>query len=124
MGSVAGGEEGSAEDALGAETEPGIQDGRSLNIVEALPAAIYTTDAAGLITFYNEAAAELWQDFLRLLATMSARMLVPPMSTATMPSCASIIRGEKVQLADQASVIRIVADRPEIDHDIFGLEEQ
>ena len=28
--------------------------------IEALPAAIYMTDAAGHITFYNEAAAELW----------------------------------------------------------------
>ena len=30
------------------------------DLVNALPAAIYTTDAAGRITFYNEAAAELW----------------------------------------------------------------
>jgi PAS domain S-box-containing protein len=30
------------------------------DLLEALPAAIYTTDAAGRITFYNEAAAELW----------------------------------------------------------------
>lgn len=29
-------------------------------LIQALPAAIYTTDAAGRITFYNEAAAELW----------------------------------------------------------------
>jgi PAS domain S-box-containing protein len=29
-------------------------------LLQALPAAIYTTDAAGRITFYNEAAAELW----------------------------------------------------------------
>jgi PAS domain S-box-containing protein len=29
-------------------------------LLQALPTAIYTTDAAGLITFYNEAAAELW----------------------------------------------------------------
>src|SRR5437660_935314 len=28
-------------------------------LIEALPAAVYTTDAAGRITFYNEAAAEL-----------------------------------------------------------------
>jgi len=28
--------------------------------LNALPAAVYTTDAAGRITFYNEAAAELW----------------------------------------------------------------
>src|SRR5512147_2879175 len=26
----------------------------------ALPAAVYTTDAAGRITYYNDAAAELW----------------------------------------------------------------
>jgi PAS domain S-box-containing protein len=30
------------------------------DLIRALPAAIYTTDAAGRITFYNEAAAELW----------------------------------------------------------------
>ena len=29
-------------------------------LIQALPAAIYATDAAGRITFYNEAAAELW----------------------------------------------------------------
>ena len=29
-------------------------------VLEALPAAIYTTDAAGRITFYNQAAADLW----------------------------------------------------------------
>jgi PAS domain S-box-containing protein len=30
------------------------------DVIRALPAAIYTTDAVGRITFYNEAAAELW----------------------------------------------------------------
>ena len=30
------------------------------DLVRALPAAIYTTDARGRITFYNDAAAELW----------------------------------------------------------------
>lgn len=30
------------------------------DLLEALPVAIYTTDADGLITFYNAAAAELW----------------------------------------------------------------
>src|SRR5690349_792767 len=29
-------------------------------LIETVPAAIYTTDAAGRITFYNEAAATLW----------------------------------------------------------------
>ena len=33
---------------------------RFRDLLEALPAAIYTTDAKGRITFYNEAAAELW----------------------------------------------------------------
>jgi two-component system CheB/CheR fusion protein len=35
-------------------------DGRFRDIIEALPAAIYTTDATGHITFYNEAAVEMW----------------------------------------------------------------
>src|SRR6188472_2116127 len=30
------------------------------DLVRALPAAVYATDAAGRITFYNEAAADLW----------------------------------------------------------------
>jgi PAS domain S-box-containing protein len=29
-------------------------------LLEALPAAVYTTDAAGRITFYNQAAVDLW----------------------------------------------------------------
>jgi PAS domain S-box-containing protein len=33
---------------------------KSDQLLQALPAALYTTDAAGRITFYNEAAAELW----------------------------------------------------------------
>jgi PAS domain S-box-containing protein len=33
---------------------------RFRGLLEALPAAIYTTDASGRITFYNEAAAEFW----------------------------------------------------------------
>jgi PAS domain S-box-containing protein len=31
-----------------------------MDLLEALPLAIYTTDAEGNITFYNQAAAELW----------------------------------------------------------------
>ena len=37
---------------------PGVSQLESL--IQALPAAIYATDAAGRITFYNEAAAQLW----------------------------------------------------------------
>ncbi|MFE0759211.1 PAS domain S-box protein [Inquilinus sp. NPDC058860] len=37
-----------------------VEQGPAHELLEALPAAIYTTDAEGRITFYNEAAAELW----------------------------------------------------------------
>jgi PAS domain S-box-containing protein len=33
--------------------------GGDRNLLEALPAAVYTTDATGILTFYNRAAAEL-----------------------------------------------------------------
>jgi PAS domain S-box-containing protein len=35
-------------------------DRRFRELLDALPAAVYTTDADGRITFFNEAAAELW----------------------------------------------------------------
>jgi PAS domain S-box-containing protein len=38
----------------------GDVNGLSREAIEALPAAIYRTDAEGRLTFYNEAAAELW----------------------------------------------------------------
>lgn len=31
-----------------------------IEVLQALPVAVYTTDADGMLTFYNEAAAELW----------------------------------------------------------------
>ena len=44
-----------------ARYQPGFAGGSQLeDVVQALPAAVYATDAAGRITFYNEAAAELW----------------------------------------------------------------
>ena len=33
---------------------PGVE------LLEALPVAVYTTDAEGRITFFNQAAADLW----------------------------------------------------------------
>jgi PAS domain S-box-containing protein len=45
------------------EPRPAHTNGRvhnSTELLQALPAAVYTTDAAGLITFYNEAAVQLW----------------------------------------------------------------
>jgi PAS domain S-box-containing protein len=37
-----------------------VRDRRFRQLLDGLPAAVYTTDADGRITFYNEAAAELW----------------------------------------------------------------
>jgi PAS domain S-box-containing protein len=37
-----------------------VQEWQSSALLEALPAAIYKTDPEGRITFYNEAAAQLW----------------------------------------------------------------
>ncbi len=36
------------------------RDRRFRELLDALPAAVYTTDAAGRITYYNESAVELW----------------------------------------------------------------
>ncbi|TGV68990.1 PAS domain-containing protein, partial [Mesorhizobium sp. M00.F.Ca.ET.158.01.1.1] len=33
---------------------------RLRDLIEALPNAVYTTDASGRLTFYNPAAVELW----------------------------------------------------------------
>jgi two-component sensor histidine kinase len=38
-----------------------LGDSRFRDLIQALPAALFTTDAAGRITFYNEAAAALWE---------------------------------------------------------------
>jgi PAS domain S-box-containing protein len=38
----------------------GESERRYRELLEALPAAVYTTDAAGRITYFNEAAAEFW----------------------------------------------------------------
>ena len=40
--------------------EPDHRDAFFLQIIEELPAAIYVTDSAGRITYYNEACARLW----------------------------------------------------------------
>lgn len=46
---------------IGAPTGHAAQRERRFHdLLDALPAAIYTTDAAGRITYYNDAAAELW----------------------------------------------------------------
>ena len=36
------------------------RDRRFRELLDALPAAVYTTDAAGRITYYNNAAVDMW----------------------------------------------------------------
>ncbi|MER9575896.1 PAS domain-containing protein [Mesorhizobium sp. M0400] len=38
----------------------GIPQVSSADLMQALPVAVYTTDRQGYITFFNEAAADLW----------------------------------------------------------------
>ena len=45
---------------VSAKLPPNLDKRNSDEILQAVPAALYTTDADGRITFYNEAAAELW----------------------------------------------------------------
>lgn len=50
-----------AEAALGGALAAGQVGDRGFgDLLDALPVAVYTTDAAGLITFYNRAAVTLW----------------------------------------------------------------
>jgi PAS domain S-box-containing protein len=47
--------------AVGATMQGAVtEDRRFRKLLQALPAAVYTTDAAGRITFYNDAAVMLW----------------------------------------------------------------
>ena len=47
-------------DTLRSQTTLRERERRFRGLLDALPAAVYTTDAAGRITYYNDAAAELW----------------------------------------------------------------
>lgn len=47
-------------DSLRPQTTLRERERRFRELLGALPAAVYTTDAAGRITYYNDAAAELW----------------------------------------------------------------
>jgi PAS domain S-box-containing protein len=49
---------GPADDPLGAPSCDGERQSRAL--LDALPVAIYTTDADGRVTYFNEAAAQFW----------------------------------------------------------------
>jgi PAS domain S-box-containing protein len=58
--SPAGGKSGQAVSPRPVQARPDGDDQHYLDLLQALPAAVYTTDAAGRITFFNEAAVALW----------------------------------------------------------------
>lgn len=83
------------------------------SILEALPLALYTTDAEGRITFYNEAAAELWGVRPSLGSSEwcgSWRLYWPdgrPMAHYECPMAVSLKQGRQVRAAEA------IAERPD-----------
>jgi PAS domain S-box-containing protein len=85
---------------------------RFRQLLDALPAAIYTTDAEGRITYYNKAASDLWGHCppLGTLWCGSLRLLWPdgrPMAIDQCPMATAIREGRPVR------GLEAVAERPD-----------
>ena len=83
------------------------------NLLEALPVPVYTTDAEGRLTFYNEAAAKFW-GYRPEIGTMhwcgSWRLYWPdgrPMAHAECPMAVALREGRPVRGAEA------IAERPD-----------
>ena len=81
-------------------------------LLEALPVAVYTTDAEGRITFYNQAAAELWghRPALGSLWCGSWRLYWPdgrPMPHDECPMAVALKEGRELRN------VEAVAERPD-----------
>ncbi|MEP7031817.1 MAG: PAS domain-containing protein [Pseudolabrys sp.] len=76
---------------------------RFRDLLEALPVAVYTTDAAGRITYFNAAAAELWGNSPKLGTTEwcgSWRLYWPdgtPMAHEDCPMAVALKEGRVVR---------------------------
>ena len=96
-----------------AEAELRANERRWHQVLQALPAAVYTTDTAGRITFYNEAAAHLWGDRPRLGESEwcgSSRLYWPdgsPMPHDTCPMAVALKEGRTIRGAEA------IAERPD-----------
>ncbi len=83
---------------------------RSMDLVSALPAALYTTDAEGRLTFFNEAAATLWGHRPALGTTLwcgSWRLLWPdgqPMPHDECPMAVALKEGRAIAGAEAIAV--------------------
>ena len=87
--------------------------GRARELLEALPAEIYTTDPAGRITYYNQAAVELWGRCPELGNDQwcgSWRLYWPDGTPMAHDECpmAVVLRGEQPEGGAEA-----VAERPD-----------
>jgi PAS domain S-box-containing protein len=83
------------------------------DLLQALPVAVYTTDAAGLITAYNDAAAELWGTRPELGSDRwcgSWRLYWPdgtPMDHGECPMAVTLTEGREIRGAEA------MAERPD-----------
>lgn len=93
-------------------------------LLDAVPAAIYTTDEAGRVTFFNEAAAELWgrrPELGKDLWCGSWRIYYPdgsPMPLDTCPMAVTLregrpVRGEVIVVERPDGTRRVVEPHPE-----------
>ncbi len=86
---------------------------QSSDVLRALPAAVYVTDSDGRLTFYNEAAAELWGLHPKLGESRwcgSLRLFRPdgrPMPHDTSPTATALTEGRALRGAEA------VAERPD-----------
>jgi len=91
----------------------GHGEGYFLQVLQAIPTAVYTTDAKGRITFFNEAAAALWGRRPRLGDDWwcgSWRLFWPdgrPMEHGECPMAVTLKTGEPVQ------GLEAIAERPD-----------
>ncbi len=83
------------------------------NLLEALPVAVYTTDADGRITFYNRAAAELWGHHPEIGSSQwcgSWRLYWPdgrPLPHDQCPMAVALKEGREVR------GVEVIAERPD-----------
>jgi PAS domain S-box-containing protein len=93
------------------ESELRASEQHSRELVAGLPAAVYTTDAAGLIQHYNQAAVDLWGRAPEVGAEKwcgSAKILTPEGVEVPHERCpmAAVVRGESAALNSEITIER------------------
>jgi PAS domain S-box-containing protein len=96
-----------------AEDELRISEGRFRDLVSDLPAGVYTCDAAGYITYFNEAAAAIWgrrPNLQRDRWCGSLKVFSPAGAPIPLDLCpmAMALKGERVEPGEE-----LVLERPD-----------